>query len=64
MVEAIKCYKSRDETNNFRDLCYVVPQGSSFKQFVDGYVALQCRDLTIFIARSLDGNLTFESEKI
>ena len=27
MVEAIKCYKSRDETNNFRDLCYVVPQG-------------------------------------
>lgn len=48
MVEAIKCYKSRDETNNFRDLCYVVPQGSSFKQFVDGYVALQCRDLTCY----------------
>ena len=48
MVEAIKCYKSRDETKNFRDLCYVVPQGSSFKQFVDGYVALQCRDLTCY----------------
>lgn len=48
MVEAIKCYKSRGEIDNFRDLCYVVPQGGSFKQFVDEYVAFQCQDLTSY----------------
>ena len=48
MVEAIKCYQSKDQTKNFKDLCYIVPQGAVFKRFVDEYIDFKCQDLTCY----------------
>lgn len=48
MVEAIKCYKSRNSEKKFKDLHYVIPAGKNFKSFVNTYVDSKCHNLTCY----------------
>ena len=42
MVEAIKCFQSIDPARYFKDLSYVIADGTDFKNYVNTYVPYNC----------------------
>ena len=42
MIEAIKCFESRDVGKNFKDLVYTISAGTKFKQYVGEYAHHRC----------------------